>query len=101
MGICFVTVVLVIWIRGGFDPPPPRATSMHSPHRADTPWPAQSVRDNPAESTSHRSKSAMTFQCPGIVDPPVKPVDCATTDDDDEIVGLEINGMHRAYCLSE
>jgi hypothetical protein len=42
-----------------------------------------------------------SFSLPGIVDPPVQPADSATIQDDAEIVGLEVNGLYRAYCLSE
>jgi hypothetical protein len=72
-GICLVAVILVVWIRKGFDP----AT----------------------QGSDMAGTELLTF--PGIVKPPAEPAQSAKIRDDAEIVGLEVNGRHRAYCLDE
>jgi hypothetical protein len=42
-----------------------------------------------------------SFGLPGIVAPPIKPASSATTQGDAEVVGVDVKGHYRAYCISE
>jgi len=84
VGICLGTVILVMWIRGGFDPGL---------------WDTDNFQQRALAAAKGMPRQLMNF--PGIVDPPVASAETATIRDDVDIVGLEVNGRHRAYCLSE
>jgi hypothetical protein len=97
----------VIWIRGGFD---------RTPQPVDASLPVWPVRDDQfaqfqlEESTVVTRATAIQlmmlgksgpFSLPGIVEPPVVPVNSAGVQENAEVIGVAVNGRARAYCLSE
>ena len=112
-GIFFGTTLLVISIRGGFDPAPPPAHV--SPQLAAAlkwvPKPPQARfadfnLDEIGEMTPTKAFMLMSmghtgpFSLPGVVQPPAEAADSAVIPDDAQIVGVEIDGHSRAYWLS-
>jgi hypothetical protein len=82
VGICLGAALLVTWIRGAFD--------LEAWHTGDSKQRSAMVGTGMARELF-----------PGIVVPPVASAESTTIRDDADIVGLEVNGRHRAYCLSE
>src|SRR5262245_49207896 len=84
VGIVLDAVPIVTWIRGAFEPDG---------------WDTDNSRQRAFAAGTEMARNRMNF--PGIVDPPVASAQITTIRDDADFVGLEVNGRHRAYCLSE
>ena len=113
VGICFGTAILVISIRGGFDAVPPRPEPpqqvSYSPEEQRTRFNpgAEIDPDESGESTPSKAFMYMmmgktgSFSLPGVVLPPVESANSATIADDSQIIGVEVDGRWRAYCIGE
>jgi hypothetical protein len=108
IGICSVALVLVIWIRGGFDPVPPHAdTLLHVWEPAGTRGRIEFVPDVFGETTPERALTLMMmgktgpYSLTGIMDPPIEEASAATVQDSAEVIGVSVKGHCRAYCISE
>ena len=106
VGICSGALVLVIWIRGGFDPVPPHSDSPQQVwDPSDTRLRTELYSDYSRKMTPEWALAMMgkkvSFPLPGIVDPPVEAASAATAQDSAEVIGVSVNGHSRAYFVSD
>jgi hypothetical protein len=100
--------VLVVWIRGGFDPVPSQAENLQQVcDPPDARLLSELTTYNSGDITPQMALMLMLlgktgpFSLPGIVDPPVESAEATTAPVEAKVIGVSINGQSRAYCVSE
>jgi hypothetical protein len=103
----------VVWIREGFTPAPPhpeqRQLVAGSPDGRALEYAADANINSDELGEMTPAKAMMyilmgktgDFSLPGIVRPPVETANSTTTDDNEQVVGIEVEGHWRAYRISE
>jgi len=106
IGICVSSAIAVIALRGGFDQVPQRAHG--EPQESDSPGGRITGIDQAVRPGNMPDMPKMYFAMaftgetvPGVVQPATLPANAASIPDDAPIIGVEVDGHWRAYCVSE
>jgi hypothetical protein len=105
LGILSITAILVLWIRGQFDPGPGPSFASQVVGRPQSDQLAAIAGSTEITPTAAIQLMMMgksgSFSLPGISSPPVVPANSASTTGTSEVIGVVVNGHARAYCVSE